>query len=333
MATAPNNPNQAQALLRLLLGGGNRASRSQAQSQSQTQAPATPGSFSYQGKNYKIGDEFNGAKVLPAVKDPNQVDGNFRLVDSNWKSIDRPMQAQGIQVGDAVSGGPMEFNPLNEEHVRIKAQQDAEYAKASADWESKFNSKDRKFIQSSREGKITTDTYYVEREGALIPVGVNKRYEPSGWVQFRDQALKPAAMIALSSFGAPALGAALGGGTVGTVGAGAILSGASTALSGGSTNQIFRNALIGGATAGLTGAGNSAIKSALGGTEAAGTVARGITSGATAAIRGGDPLQAALMGGLGNANPQAAQLLRTVMQVQRLASAPQVTQRAPRPGR
>jgi hypothetical protein len=89
---------------------------------------------------------------------------------------------------------------------------------------------------------------------------------------------KAVAPIALSYFGTPALGTALGGGLGGSIGAGALLGGAGSALTGG-------NVLQGAALGGAGGALNSAVSGGLQGT-AVGRAVDSIGTGIGDAIRG-----------------------------------------------
>jgi hypothetical protein len=125
-------------------------------------------------------------------------------------------------------------------------------------------------------------------------------------------------ILAMSGVGAP-LSAALGGGAVGAMGAGAIIGGGSAALTGGDSKDILRGAVTGGATSGASRFLTPAISNAVGGGQVGNAVANATTSAGLAALRGQDPLQAALTGGMRGAgiSPQAINILSRIIQSQR----------------
>lgn len=88
-------------------------------------------------------------------------------------------------------------------------------------------------------------------DGTVIPFTSNRQ---SSWMQFREDTLKPAAAFALSTVGAPLIGAAVAPGlaaaTQGAIG-GAIAGGGTAALTGG---NVLQGALLGGAGGYLSGA-------------------------------------------------------------------------------
>lgn len=170
----------------------------------------------------------------------------------------------------------------------------------------------------NRQGR---EVVWEERGGQLVQVGSRDVSWNSSWNDFRDNIARPAAAIAASAIGGPAIASALGGGMLGAVGAGAAISGATTALNGGNSSQILRNAVIGGASAG-------AVR---GLTPVIGNVgARAVTGGLTAAARGGNVVEGAVMGGINAANPNAARALNIIRTIQRQQSA---TSAQPRPRR
>lgn len=88
-------------------------------------------------------------------------------------------------------------------------------------------------------------------DGQVIPYTSNRE---SGWMSFRENALKPAAQFALAYFGAPMVGAAVAPGvaaaTQGAIG-GALVGGGTAAATGG---NVLQGALLGGAGGYLQGA-------------------------------------------------------------------------------
>lgn len=88
-------------------------------------------------------------------------------------------------------------------------------------------------------------------DGTAIPFTSNRQ---SSWVQFREDALKPAAAFALTAIGAPIIGASVAPGlsaaTQGALG-GAIAGGGAAALTG---NNVLQGALLGGVGGYLQGA-------------------------------------------------------------------------------
>lgn len=268
--------------------------------------PASSSLFSFEGKNYGIGDTFapGGGTVRSAFKNMAEAEAaGFRLADP--KFVKPPHELQG---SDFVNGS----GELTPEQISANEA----WAKSRDEF---IASGKAQYIQSSKTGaRDYLDTAYIQKDGALIPVGSKARYEPSAWVGMRDSAIKPAALIGLSSFGAPIISGALGGGLAGTIGAGAAISGGTTALAGGNANQVLRNALTGAATAGISSGAAPAINSALGNTAASQAIARAVTSGGIAALRGQNVGQAAL----GGINPQAAQVLRLIQTISRAQSRP-----------
>jgi len=95
---------------------------------------------------------------------------------------------------------------------------------------------------------------------------------------------------------APGLSSSLGGGTIGKIGAGALVGGGMSALSG---QNILKGAIGGG-----IGASSSALTPALipvfG--DASGIISKAITGGASAAVKGGNPLVGAITAGASSIN-------------------------------
>lgn len=134
---------------------------------------------------------------------------------------------------------------------------------------------------------------YSPEYGLVVPQGAYRPYKEKLGI------MSLAPMIAVAAALGPLAGA-LGGGVLGAAGAGAITGGLTSAISGG---DVLKGALTGGVTGGFGAAATPIVGGALQSAGITGLAADVLTKAAvsagTAALQGGDPLQAALVSAVG----------------------------------
>lgn len=169
----------------------------------------------------------------------------------------------------------------------------ADYAKAAADPNAIYRIDSQKVGADSHLDRNLT--YYVKRGDRLIPVQ-SQDYKQDSVLKDVWNGVGPLLAIAASAFLGPEVAAAFGGGIGGGAAAGATLGGIQSGLSGGNILKgAALGALGGGVSAGVSGAfGGGDLGKIIGG--AAGAGAKSLAGG------GGDPLTAAIMGGVSGAS-------------------------------